>query len=104
MSVRSRKKGRCARRKPHNARSVHYASFDELLTQIADEPRVARVGDDEVTMPRRDRLHRMLVDGALKGDVRNVTKLLQLMSKYPAVAATYTEQVVVVTSGAFCNV
>ncbi len=104
MSARSPKKGPCTRRKPHNARSVHYASFDELLAQIADEPRVARVGDEEVTMSRRDRLLRLLLDGALRGDVRNVTKLLQLMAKYPAIAATYREQFVVVMSGAICDV
>ena len=104
MSVKSPRKGPRGRRKPHNVRSVHYASFDELLAQIADEPRVARVGDDEITMSRRERLLRLLVDGALKGDVRNVTKLLQLMAKYPAIAATYREQFVVVISGAFCDV
>jgi len=104
MSVTSPKKGRRARRKPHNARSFHYASFEELLAQIAGEPRVARVGDDEVTMSRGDRILRLLLDGALKGDVRNVTKLLQLMSKYPAIAATYQDQFVVVYSGAFCDV
>ncbi len=55
-------------------------------------------------MSRSERLLRLLVDGALKGDVRNVTKLLQLMAKYPAIAATYREQFVVVISGAFCDV
>jgi hypothetical protein len=104
MSTRSPKSGARARRKPHNARSVHYASFEELLAQIAAEPRTARVGDEQVTMSRSDRLLRLLVDRALQGDVRNVTKLLQLMAKYPAIAATYREQFVVVISGAFCDV
>ncbi len=104
MNARSSKKGPRARRKPHNARSVHYASFEELLAQIAAEPRTARVGDEQVTMSRSDRMLRLLLDGALRGDVRNVTKLLQLMAKYPAIAATYREQLVIVMSGAICDV
>ncbi len=46
MNAKSPKTGGRARRKPHNARSVHYASFEELLAQIAAEPRIARVGDE----------------------------------------------------------
>ena len=101
MSAKSPNRGR---RKPHNAGSIHYASFEELLAQIAAEPRTARVGDEQVTMSRSDRLLRLMLDRALQGNVREVTKLLQLMAKYPAIAATYREQFVVVISGAFCDV
>ena len=37
------------RRKPHNASTNDYASFDELLASIAAEPRTALVGSDPET-------------------------------------------------------
>ncbi len=91
-------------RKPHNARTANYASFDELLAQIAAEPRTALVGDQQVTMSRRERLFRLMVDRALQGKVREVTKLLQLMAKNPSTAATFRDETVTVISGVLCRV
>jgi hypothetical protein len=104
MSAKSSKSGATGRRKPHNAQSIEYVSFKDLLAQIAGEPRTARVGDEQVTMARGDRLLRLLLDRALQGKVREVIKLLQLMAKYPNVAATFREENVIVMSGAMCRV
>lgn len=91
-------------RKPHNAKTANYASFDELLAQIAAEPRTALVGDEQITMPRGERLLRLMLDRALKGHPRDVIKLLQMMAKSPSVAATFRDETVTVISGALCHV
>lgn len=91
-------------RKPHNARTIEYAAFPELLALIAAEPRTALIGDGQVSMPRSERLFRLILDRALQGNVRDVIKMLQLMAKYPAVAATFRDETVIVVSGAMCNV
>lgn len=86
-------------RKPHNAKTANYASFDELLALIAAEPRNAFLGDEQVTMPRGERLLRLMLDRALKGHPRDVTKLLQMMAKNPATAATFRDEFVTVIGG-----
>jgi len=86
-------------RKPHNARTINYASFDELLALIAAEPRSAMVGDEQVIMPRGERLLRLMLDRALQGHARDVIKLLQLMANSPSIAATFREERVTVISG-----
>ena len=91
-------------RKPHNARSTDYASFNELLAQIAAEPRAALVGDEQVTMSRCERLFRLMVERALQGKVREITKLLQLMAKNPSTAATFRDETVTVISGVLARV
>lgn len=91
-------------RKPHNARTPGYGSFNELLALIADERRTALVGEQQVIMSRRERLFRLMVDRALQGKVREVTLLLRLMANSPTLAATYRDQVVTVISGSLCTV
>ncbi len=93
-----------ARGKPHNALTSEYTSFNELLAMIAAERRVALVGDQQRSMSRGERLLRLMLDRALQGKGREVTKLLQLMAKNPSVAATFRDEIVIVTSGALCNV
>lgn len=91
-------------RKPHNAARSEYASFNELLSLIAAEPRTALVGGEQVTMSRSERLLRLMLDRALQGKVREVTKLLQMMARSPGVAATFRDEWVTVVSGALCDV
>lgn len=91
-------------RKPHNARTSEYGSFNELLALIADERRAALVGEQQVIMSRRERLFRLMLDRALQGKVREVTLLLRLMANSPALATTYRDQVVTVISGSLCAV
>lgn len=93
-----------ARRKPHNARTIYYLSFYELLAMIAAERRVALIGGQQTSMSRSERLLRLLLDRALAGKARDVIKLLQLMAKNPSVAATFRDEIIIVTSGALCNV
>lgn len=91
------------KRKPHNARTSDYASFEDLLASIAAEPRTALVGSDQLMMSRSERLLRLMVDRALHGNVREVTKLLHLMATRPTLAATFREETVIVLSGVLCN-
>lgn len=92
------------KRRPHNAQRIEYSSFPELLALIAAEPRTALVGDRQVKMPRSERLLRLILDRALKGEVPDVTKLLQLMAKSPGVAATFRDERVTVISGSMCDI
>lgn len=91
-------------RKPHNARTAEYGSFDELLAQMGAEPRTARVGEQEVMMPRTERLLRVMLARALDGNARDVAKVLQLMAKSPTLAATFRKEFVTVVSGIMCKV
>lgn len=93
-----------APRKPHNASSTEYGSFNELLDLVGAESRTALIDGEEVSMPRRERLLRVMVNRAHRGNVRDVIKILQLMAKYPAVAATFRDETLIVVSGALCNV
>ena len=82
-------------RKPHNARTSEYVSFDDLLSRLASEPRTVQMGDQHVTMPRVERLMRVMVDRALQGKVRDIAKLLNMMAKNPTLTATFREQMVI---------
>jgi hypothetical protein len=82
-------------RKPHNARESDYVSFNELLGKLATELREVQVGDDLIKMPRVERLIRLTLERALKGNVRDVTKMLNLMAQNPELAATHRERTVV---------
>lgn len=90
-------------RKPHNARTASYGSFGELLTQVASEPRKARMGNAQVTMPRSERLLRVMLASALSGKVRDVAKLLGMMAKNPALAATFRSETVTVLCGSLAR-
>lgn len=91
------------KRKPHNAPSLEYASFNELLEQVAAQPRNAVVNGNTVQMPRSERLLRLMLDRALQGKVRGITKLLQLMAANQRVAATHRDEFVTVINVIACN-
>ena len=99
MTRKSPKSEGRGKRKPHNAKTITYISFDDLLRQIALAPRSATIGDAEVTMSREERLYRLMIDGALKGEVHDVLFLLKKMAENPTVAAAYREEIVMVISG-----
>ena len=104
MVGRTAKTAAGGRRKPYNVATRDYGSFEDLLAAIAAEPRTALVGDDQVVMSRSERLLRVMVDRALQGHAREVSKLLQLMATLPTLAATFREETVIVVSGPLCNV
>lgn len=93
-----------SKRKPHNARVDAYCSLEELLTLTGAEPRELRMGQRQVIMPRTERLLRVVVARALDGNVRELTQLLRIMAKHPALAATFREEFVTVLSGALAKV
>lgn len=99
MTTKSPKAETRRNRKPHNARTSEYVSFNELLAQIANEPRAALIRNEQVVMSRSERLLRLMVDRALQGKVREVRMLLKLLAKSPALAATFREEIVMVISG-----
>ena len=99
MTTKSPKGGGHRKRRPHNARTFDYFSFDQLLNQIAAEPRTALVGDEKVVMSRKERLLRLQIEQALKKKAREVTMLLKMMAKYPVLARTLREELVIVFSG-----
>jgi hypothetical protein len=104
MTKKTPRAGARGKRKPHNARTTGYISFNDLLAQIAAEPRTAFVGDEPVVMSRRERMLRLMVDRALQKNVRDVTTLLRMMAKKPALAATFREETVIVFSGMLAGV
>lgn len=93
-----------APRKPHNARREDYQTFDELLAKIGDEPCQAMVDDEEVTMTQIERLLRVMIDRAMHGNVREMTKLLQIMPNDPGLAATSRTQTVIFYSKLLADV
>lgn len=103
MASRTLRAATGGKRRPHNAASREYGSFEDLLAAIAAESRTALVGTDQVVMSRSERLLRVMVDRALQGNVREVTKLIHLMATRPKLAATFREEIVTVISGPLCN-
>ncbi|GAA4003489.1 hypothetical protein [Sphingomonas humi] len=76
-----------AARKPHNAKTVDYGGFGDLLTLIADEPRRGKIDGKDVTITRVEALLRAMVDRAASQKTRELIKLLQMMAKDPGLAA-----------------
>ncbi len=99
MTKRTRQPG--TGRKPHNAGTNEYVSYNELLLRLAHEPRAVQIGDQQVTMPRVERLMRVMVERALQGNVRDIAKLLQMMARNPTLAATFRMQTVIHMSPSF---
>ena len=91
------------RRKPHNVHREQYESFDELLATIADEPCQATIEGQEVTITQRERFFRVMVDRAMHGNVREITKLLHIMAKEPGLAATRRYQTILFVRGALAR-
>lgn len=104
MTTKSPKAKARSKRKPHNAETEEYGSFFELLTKIATEARKATIGDKEATITRVEGLLRVMVERALKGEVREVLKLLQLMEKNPAMATTNRTRTILFISKALADV
>lgn len=102
MPKKTKKPG--ANRKPHNVRREQYESFADLFARIANEPRQATIGDKQITMTRAEALLRVMVDRAINGNVREITKLLQIMANDPGLTATARPQVVMFIGHALANV
>ncbi len=102
MTQRTRKTR--AKRKPHNAGTLTYDSFFDLLKMVADEPRKATIAGEEVTITRTEALLRVTIDRALQGKTRELTKLLQFMAKNPGLAATSRTQLIYFVRGALADV
>lgn len=92
------------RRKPHNVRKEQYQSFDELLATIGYETRVATIGDQEVMMTRLEAVLRVMIDRALQGNVRELTKILRIMANDPGLAATARSQIIITVGGALAGI
>jgi hypothetical protein len=90
-------------RKPHNAKKSEFVSFGDLLGKVATEVREVQVGDDLIEMPRVERLIRLTLARALKGNVRDVAKMLNLMAQNPELAATHRERTVIHINPALYN-
>jgi hypothetical protein len=95
---------RRAPRKPHNAKTAEYATFNELLGMIADQPRKAKIAGQEVTMTRTEVLLRVLVERATQGKVREIKQLLQMMARDPGLAANSRTHVQIFLNGALAHV
>jgi hypothetical protein len=84
-------------------RQEQYTSFDELLATIADEPCQATIDGKVVTMTQRERLFRVMIDRATRGNVREITRLLHIMAKDPGLAATSRTQSILFINGALAR-
>ena len=101
MKSTTRRKG--AARKPHNAKTVDYGGFGDLLTLIADEPRRGKIDGKEVTITRAEALLRAMVERANSGKARELCKLLQMMAKDPGLAAKSPTITVICIGGALAR-
>jgi hypothetical protein len=100
----TRKEGtRGARRKPHNAKTADYENFGDLLNFVADEPRKAKIEGKEVTITRAEALLRAMVDRAAVGKTRDLSKLLQMMTKDPGLPAKSQTITVIHIGGALAG-
>jgi hypothetical protein len=95
---------RRAPRKPHNAKTAEYATFNELLGMIADQPRKATIAGREVTMTRAEALLRVMVERAMQGKVREIKQVLQMMARDPGLAANSRLQTHIFINGSLANV
>jgi hypothetical protein len=76
-------------RRPHNAkRTGEWNTLDELVAFVGKEPRQVMLNGKTVTMSRAERRLRDEVDRALKGEVRALKLIVQLMIKFPKVVSS----------------
>ncbi len=80
-------------RPPHNARLAEHASFQDLLTKAANEPRAAEINGREIRLSRAERLFRLSIDRALDGSPRDLADILRRMIDTPALAASFREEI-----------
>lgn len=83
-SASAKKSGK--QRRPHNASSFQYTSLEELILEIAAEPRKVMKGGEVTTMSRAERILRTEVEAALGGQVRALAHILKLIAKQPKLA------------------
>lgn len=93
-----------SRKKPHNVPRRDYLSFPDMVRKIADEPRKAQIGDNEVVMSRAEGVYRCMVDRALRGNKRELVSLLRMSIRRPSMAATFREYNITIIGGALANV
>lgn len=91
-------------RKPHNVPLKDYLSFADMFRQIANEPRKAQIGGQDVIISRSEGVYRSIVNRALKGNKRELVSLLRLMMRRPNMAATFRDHFITVIGGSLCNV
>ena len=78
--------GRFTGGKPHNARRpASFMTLEALVTSIAKEPRQVTSNGQVRTMTQAERLLRLRVQAAAKGDRSALRQIIRLMIKYPQV-------------------
>ncbi len=101
-SASAKKNGK--QRRPHNASSFQYTSLDELLLEIAAEPRKVMKGGQVTTMSRAERILRTEIEAALGGQVRALAYLLRLIAKQPKLACSERPRTTIFINGALARV
>ncbi len=90
-----------APRRPHNARKPPaFRSVDELTRSIGAEPRSATLRGKDVVMSQAERMFRLTVDSALKGNVSNLLLVIRTMVDRPQIAGSAQERWVLFLAGA----
>lgn len=91
-------------RKPHNVPLKDYLSFADMVRKIANEPRKAQIGGQDVVISRSEGVYRSMVGRALRDNKRELVSLLKLMMRRPSMAATFREHRVTVIGGSLADV
>ncbi len=72
-------------RRPHNAKVLDFDTIGDLVRKLGAEPKKVTVDGKEVEMSWAERLLRLTLERALKGNIRDIAQLLRLMIKHPHV-------------------
>ncbi|NTZ43289.1 hypothetical protein G7A66_09360 [Altererythrobacter sp. SALINAS58] len=91
-------------RRPHNAHRVKIEVLEELVLKVGAEPRKVMKDGEVITMSRAECVMRAEVEAALGGQVRALAYLLKLIAKYPKLARSSREEIIIFINGDLAQV
>jgi hypothetical protein len=90
-------------RRPHNAVIPTDGSLKDVVHRIANELHEVTINTKRQTITRKERVFRLTVDRASKGNVRDIVHILSIMAKHPELAASFRVETVYFFNGALAN-
>jgi hypothetical protein len=91
-------------RKPHNVAVPIDRSLKDIVLRVANERHAVTIDGVTRNISRMERTLRLTVDRAVKGNKKDILRLLQIVAKRPDMAASIRTDTIVFFNGAMAEV
>ena len=89
--------------RPHNAVTPTDHSLKDVVLRIANELHEVSINGEPRTISRAERVFRLTVERAVKGNVRDIAHLLRIIAKNPELAASERTDTIIFINGALAR-